>query len=116
MIAVIFEVVPTDEGKAEYLSIAAELKESLVEIPGFISVERFQSLVDPDKLLSLSFWEDERSVEEWRNLEVHRVAQAKGRGLLFQDYRIRVGAIRRDYSKAERDEAPKDSRVAHPET
>jgi heme-degrading monooxygenase HmoA len=113
MIAVIFEVMPTDEGKTEYLAIAASLKEHLTSIPGFISIERFQSLADPSKLLSLSFWEDETSVSQWRNLEEHRIAQAKGRGSLFSDYRIRVGSITRDYSLSERDHAPKDSIGAH---
>jgi heme-degrading monooxygenase HmoA len=100
MIAVIFEVIPTSEGKAEYLAIAANLKDHLTNIPGFISIERFQSLVDPDKILSLSFWKDEESVALWRNFEEHRAAQAKGRDSLFKDYRIRVGCITRDYSKS----------------
>lgn len=113
MIAVIFEVVPTNDGKAEYLAIAANLKEHLTDTPGFISIERFQSLADPNKLLSLSFWKDEASVTQWRNLEEHRIAQAKGRGRLFNDYRIRVGSITRDYSLSERQQAPEDSREAH---
>lgn len=113
MIAVIFEVIPKEAGKAEYLAIAGTLREHLADIPGFISIERFQSLTDPDKLLSLSFWQDEASVARWRNLEEHRMAQAKGRGGLFKDYRIRVGHIMRDYSLAEREQAPEDSRAAH---
>ncbi|MDH3997732.1 MAG: antibiotic biosynthesis monooxygenase, partial [Desulfuromonadales bacterium] len=83
-------------------------------LPGFISIERFQSLSDPNKLLSLSFWEDEASVAHWRNLEVHRSAQAKGRGSLFENYRIRVGGIVRDYSLSAREQAPQDSKQAHP--
>jgi heme-degrading monooxygenase HmoA len=113
MIAVIFEVIPKEAGKAEYLAIAGTLREHLADIPGFISIERFQSLTDPDKLLSLSFWQDEAAVARWRNLEEHRMAQAKGRGGLFKDYRIRVGHIMRDYSLAEREQAPEDSRAAH---
>jgi heme-degrading monooxygenase HmoA len=119
MIAVIFEVLPTDDGKAEYLSIAASLKGRLTDIPGFISIERFQSLADPNKLLSLSFWQDETAVEQWRNLEEHRAAQAKGRGSLFADYRIRVGSISRDYSLCDREQTPDDSKLCHnkaPET
>lgn len=114
MLAVIFEVIPKKEGKAEYLAIAADLKEQLVDIPGFISIERFQSLADPNKILSLSFWNDETSIAQWRNLEEHRIAQAKGRGSLFSDYRIRVAGVMRDYSLSERQQAPKDSRAAHP--
>ena len=100
MIAVIFEVIPTSEGKAEYLAIAANLKEHLADIPGFISIERFQSLADPHKILSLSFWRDEDAVAQWRNFEEHRTAQAQGRNSLFEDYRIRVGSINLDYSKS----------------
>lgn len=113
MLAVIFEVVPTREGKAEYLAIAAELRDRLGAMPGFISIERFQSLTDPDKILSLSFWQDEDAIARWRKLEAHRVAQAKGRGSLFADYRIRVASVVRDYSMAEREGAPEDSRAAH---
>ena len=113
MVTVIFEVIPNQAGRAEYLAIAWKLREHLADMPGFISIERFQSLTDPEKVLSLSFWEDEASVTRWRNLEEHRMAQAKGRGSLFKDYRIRVGHIVRDYSLAEREQAPKDSKTAH---
>jgi len=113
MIAVIFELIPQEGGKAEYLSIAANLREQLTDMPGFISIERFQSLTDPDKILSLSFWQDETSVTRWRNLEEHRAAQAKGRDSLFRDYRIRVGSITRDYSMSSRGQAPYDSRAVH---
>ena len=113
MITVIFEVIPQQEGRAEYLAIAARLREYLADMPGFISIERFQSLTDPEKILSLSFWEDEASVTRWRNLEEHRTAQAMGRGSLFKDYRIRVGSITRDYSMSARGQAPQDSRRVH---
>ncbi len=98
MVAIIFEVIPNDEEKTEYLSIAGILKERLINTPGFKSIEHFQSLTDPNKLLSLSFWEDEESVSKWRNLEEHRRAQASGRDVLFHHSRIRVGHIVRDHS------------------
>ena len=109
MLAVIFEVIPAKEGKQEYLEIAARLREHLVEMPGFISIERFQSLTEPEKILSLSFWEDEASIAKWRNLEEHRNAQSKGRNQLFKDYRIRVCNVVRDYTLTARSEAPSDS-------
>lgn len=113
MLAVIFEVIPTKDGKDEYLAIAAHLREDLLQVPGFISIERFQSLSDPDKILSLSFWRDEESVARWRNLEEHRLAQVKGRERLFRDYRIRVGSIVRDYTREDRGQAPEDSKAIH---
>ena len=113
MIAVIFEVIPTNGGKSEYLAIATDLKNRLTGIPGFLSIERFQSLADPNKILSLSFWENEEAIEQWRNLQDHRLAQVKGRGRLFSDYRIRVGTIVRDYSLVERAQAPSDSKELH---
>ena len=109
MIAVIFEVMPSKEGKQEYLAIAAQLRDHLKDVPGFISIERFQSLNDESKILSLSFWEDEAAITHWRNLEQHRAAQAKGRQSLFDNYRIRVGHIVRDYSQEDRAQAPADS-------
>ena len=109
MYAVIFEVWPTKNGKDEYLKIASNLKEFLQNREGFISIERFQSLVDENKLLSLSFWEDEKAIEIWRNMFEHRIAQDKGNAGIFQDYRIRVAKVERDYTKENRTQAPKDS-------
>ena len=110
MHAVIFEVWPKDEGRQEYLDIAAALKPRLEQIDGFISIERFQSLTDPAKVLSLSFWRDEAAIAEWRRIEAHRRAQAKGRGELFRDYRLRIASVVREYGMNERAEAPADSR------
>lgn len=113
MLAVIFEVHPTNEGRDEYLAIATELRAFLEGRDGFISIERFQSLVDEKKILSLSFWRDEAAIETWRNLFEHRQAQAKGKTSLFREYRIRVAEVIRDYSANERNEAPADSRAHH---
>ena len=111
MIAVIFEVWPADGRRQTYLDIAARLKPELERIDGFISIERFQSLADNTKLLSLSFWRDEAAVQAWRNVEHHRQAQAAGRGGVLRDYRLRVAAVVRDYGMTERAEAPPDSRA-----
>ena len=114
MIAVIFEVCPKDdEQKQAYLSIAAHLRPLLDNIDGFISIERFESLYEPGKILSLSLWRDEKAVEEWRRLEEHRMAQVKGRAQVFKDYRLRVAGVIRDYGMDEREQAPLDSRIVH---
>lgn len=106
MIAVIFEVQPTDAGRAGYLDHAAALKPLLEGMDGFISVERFQSLANPDKLLSLSFWRDEAAVRGWREMASHCEAQAAGRGGLFADYRLRVAEVQRDYGLHDRAQVP----------
>ena len=114
MITVIFEVWPADDDRrGQYLDIAASLRDDLSKIDGFQSIERFQSLADPDKLLSLSFWRDEKAVREWRNLPSHRLAQGKGRNGVFENYRLRVASVMRDYGLNDRIEAPEDSRSAH---
>lgn len=113
MIAVIFEVEPADGRKLEYLDIAAEMRPMLDQIEGFISVERFQSLTDPRKILSLSFFEDEAAIVRWRNLTAHRGAQAKGRNGIFDDYRLRIASVVRDYGMFDRAKAPDDSRKVH---
>jgi heme-degrading monooxygenase HmoA len=113
MHAVIFEVWPKAEGRQEYLDIAAALRPELAKIDGFISIERFESLSEKGKLLSLSFWRDETAIAEWRRLERHRRAQAKGRAEIFADYRLRIAAVVRDYGMNERAEAPADSRERH---
>ena len=110
MIAVIFEVEPRDSARYDYLRIAAELRPLLDEIDGFISIERFQSLSDERRMLSLSFWRDEDAIKQWRTLEAHRAAQSAGRDGLFRDYRLRIAHVVRDYGLNERDEAPADSR------
>jgi heme-degrading monooxygenase HmoA len=110
MIAVIFEVLPAPGRRADYLDLAASLRPELERIDGFISIERFESLTNPGKVLSLSIWRDEEAVKRWRNLEGHRAAQAKGRGGIFADYRLRVASVIRDYGMFEREQAPSDSR------
>ncbi len=108
MIAVIFEVWPNPGRKQDYLDIAARLKPELEKIEGFISVERFQSLTDETKLLSLSFWRDVDAVRRWRNFAEHREAQRVGRDSIFRDYRIRVVSVMRDYSMKDRAQVPRD--------
>lgn len=98
MHAVIFEVQLNDGCKDEYLDIAAKLREQLDDIAGFISIERFQSLVNPEKLLSLSYWENEEAILEWKKQADHHAAQTKGRASIFKDYRICVVKIERDYN------------------
>lgn len=112
MIAVIFEVTPTDEGKDEYLEIAGELKTLLGDMEGFISIERFVSLSDENRLLSLSFWKDQQTVRAWREQVFHREAQAKGRHKLFSNYRIRVAEVIRDYGMDDRAQAPRDKLIS----
>jgi heme-degrading monooxygenase HmoA len=116
MIAVIFEVWPANGQKKTYLDLAAGLREELSKIEGFISIERFQSLNDEGKILSLSFWRDEKAIQTWRNLEKHRKAQSQGRAGVFADYRLRVASVARNYSMGERTEAPADSQKTHGDT
>jgi heme-degrading monooxygenase HmoA len=113
MIAVIFEVEPAEGRRDAYLDIAARIRPHLEQIDGFISVERFQSLTETGKILSLSFYRDEAAVSAWRHTEEHRAAQAAGRGGVFAGYRLRVASVLRDYGMSERDEAPPDSRAVH---
>ncbi|MBY4629219.1 antibiotic biosynthesis monooxygenase family protein [Rhizobium croatiense] len=113
MIAVIFEVVPFMGERHKYFDLAGDLRSELEKIDGFISIERFESLTNRGKLLSLSFFRDEEAVRNWRNLEAHRAAQHAGRGGIFADYRLRIANVVRDYGMFERDEAPADSRSVH---
>ena len=113
MITVIFEVWPAEGEKQHYLDIAARLRPLLDKIDGFVSIERFESLSEPGKLLSLSFWRDEDAVAEWRKLQAHRAAQAKGRSMIFSDYRLRIAGVIRDYGMTDRAQAPADSRAAN---
>src|SRR5688500_16872117 len=113
MIAVIFELTPAPGRKQEYLDLAAELASELKERDGFISIERFQSISNPERFVSLSFWRDEEAVRKWRNLQKHREAQAKGRGGIFSEYRLRVCSVLRDYTMRGSGEAPADSVSLH---
>lgn len=113
MIAVIFEFTASPERRQEYLDIAGGLNALVKDFDGFISIERFQSLGDPDRYVSLSFWRDEECVRKWRNVMQHREAQAKGRGGVFKSYRLRIASVLRDYGMDERTQAPADSVKAH---
>ena len=113
MIAVIFELTPAPGRKQEYLDLAAGLAAELKDRDGFVSIERFESISNPGRFVSLSFWRDEEAVRKWRNLQQHREAQAKGRGGIFSAYRLRVCQVLRDYGNEQRGEAPQDSVAAH---
>ena len=113
MIAVIFDVWPASGEREHYLDIAADLRPLLNDIDGFISVERFESLGEPGKILSLSIWRDEAAVTKWREVEQHRRTQQAGRAEIFEDYRLRVAEVLRDYGMNDRDQAPADSRAVH---
>jgi heme-degrading monooxygenase HmoA len=112
MIAVIFEVVPSEGQGPRYFELAGQLSATLSEQDGFVSVERFESLTHPGRYLSLSFWQDEQAVAHWRNQDAHRDAQQEGRLSTFESYRLRVASVIRDYGQLERDQAPTDSRTA----
>ena len=113
MIAIIFESWPHPDQRERYLDLAAKLKPLLADIDGFISVERFESLTEPGKILSISFWRDEEAVARWRQVEQHRRTQQAGRNAVFRDYRLRVASVIRDYTKDNREDAPEDSRAVH---
>lgn len=113
MIAVLFEAWPASGEQDRYLNLAAALRPELDRIDGFVSIERFESLTEPGKLLSLSFWRDEAAVAAWRNTPAHRATQDKGRNGVFHDYRLRIAEVVRDYGMTDRAEAPVDSRAAH---
>jgi heme-degrading monooxygenase HmoA len=113
VIAVIFEVWPKAGHRQQYLDIAAELRPLLEGVDGFISIERFESLAEPGKILSLSMFRDEAAVANWRNLDAHRRAQARGRAEIFAKYRLRIAGVIRDYGMEERDQAPQDSLSVH---
>jgi heme-degrading monooxygenase HmoA len=113
MIAAIAEIFLKDNQMQEYTDFAAQLKPLVDKIEGFISNERFQSVADPNKILSLSFWENEESIKQFRNLELHRLAETKSRESIFSDYRIRIANVSRDYGMVDRKEAPTDSKMFH---
>ena len=113
MIAVIFEFTPAQGRKQDYFDLVAQLKPELEKAEGFVSIERFESLTTPGKFVSLQFWRDEESVRKWRNVQLHRKAQAAGRAGIFQEYRLRIAGVLRDYTMDERAQAPRDSVAAH---
>ena len=113
MIAVIFESQPHPDRKSQYLDAAEVLRPLLADVDGFISIERFESLTHPGKILSLSYWRDEDAVRQWRNVEPHRRIQQAGRASIFADYRLRVAQVIRDYGMHDRAQAPDDSRMIH---
>jgi len=113
MLAVIFEVWPRPEKKDQYLKHAGELRSIVESIDGYLSVERFESITDENKMLSLSFFDTDKALDEWRNTAEHRVAQQLGRSDYFADYRLRIARVERDYGMDQRREVPQDSKAVH---
>jgi heme-degrading monooxygenase HmoA len=113
VIAVIFEFTAAEGKFADYKQLAEGLSDEVRKFDGFLSIERFQSINDPARFVSLSFWRDEEAVRKWRNLQKHREAQARGRGGIFSAYRLRICSVIRDYGMNQRGEAPKDSVKLH---
>ena len=113
VIAVVSELWPYPDRRADYIALAKEIRPLLEAIDGFISAERFESCGEPGKYLSFSLWRDEAALARWRNLEEHRVIMAKGRGGILRDYRIRATSVLWDYSLESRADAPADSRALY---
>ena len=113
MIAVIFEFTPAEGRFADYKALAEGLNDEVRSFDGFISIERFQSISDGGKFVSLSFWRDEEAVRAWRNVMLHREAQKQGRAGIFKSYRLRIASVVRDYGMDRRDQAPADSLKVH---
>jgi heme-degrading monooxygenase HmoA len=113
MIAVIFEFTPAEGRFPDYMKLVGELKADLDRAEGFISLERFESITNKGKFVSLQFWKDEESVRKWRTLQKHREAQKKGRAGIFKSYRLRIASVVRDYEMDKRAQAPKDSQEVH---
>ena len=112
MIAVIIEMTPAEGRADEYFSIAKRLKDDVATIDGFISVERFESVTQPGKLVSISFWRDEAALRQWRLHDRHQLAQGAGRGGIFTDYRVRIASVIRDYGLTDRAQAAPDGVAA----
>jgi len=113
VIAVIFEFTPAKGRFPDYMELVGTLKADLDKADGFISLERFESITNKGKFVSLQFWRDEQSVSKWRNLQKHREAQRKGRGGIFKSYRLRIATVLRDYEMDKRAQAPQDSVAVH---
>ena len=113
MIVITFEVTPAEGREDAYLALAARMRPLAEDMPGFVSVERFRSITEPRKLVSVSTFRDEAAVDDWRRLPEHRAAQRAGRDGILEDYRLRVSHVLRDYGPDRRDEAPADSNALH---
>src|SRR5688500_8008896 len=113
MIAVIFEFTPAEGRFKDYMALVDTLREDLAKAEGFISLERFESITNRGKFVSLQFWRDDECVRKWRNLQKHREAQKQGRSSIFKSYRLRIASVIRDYEMDRRDQAPEDSLKVH---
>lgn len=109
MIVVLFELQAMPGQNQIYVDLVSKLTPMLEPMDGFISVECFQSTLNPEKVMSVTTWRDEESVVKWRNVDAHLSAQRAGRNKIFKDYRVRVTSVIRDYGLHEREQAPEDS-------
>jgi heme-degrading monooxygenase HmoA len=107
MIVVIFEGIPHEGKMDEYLARSPKYTEEMSKIDGFISNDRYQHCGNPNKVLSISLWKDEQAIKQFRQLEMHQRDEADGREILFEDYRICIAKVFRDYGLNDRGDAPK---------
>lgn len=113
VLVVLGEIWVADGGEQEYLALAEGLRDAVSRIDGFIAMERFTSVSEVGKIMSVSYWRDEEAVAAFRNLPANRAAETRARAGLFRDYRVLVAGVTRDYGLQQRAEAPADSRAVH---
>ncbi len=105
----IFEVSPKKDGVEGMFQNVEKALPHVVNAPGFISVEPFTSLANEGKYCFLCVFESEETAAQWRNVAEHRAVQKDGHDNLFEEYKITVTSVVREYTKENRKEAPKDS-------
>ena len=91
LIGLFFEVVPNPGHLHHYFSYVEKLKPELEKHKGLIWLNRYRAQLDDYSLLSYQLWDSEKSLENWRQNKMHRLAQKAGIKKHFKNYRIRIG-------------------------
>ena len=93
--AVIFSSRRT-EGDNDYAEMAARMEELAATMPGYLGIE---SARGADGFgITVSYWESEEAIANWKKHAEHLIAQRRGRGEYYSDYQVRVAKVERAYA------------------
>lgn len=82
-----------------YEDMAEKMVDLAAKQPGFLGVESARnSGTGNDAVgITVSYWSDLTSIQQWKENIEHREAQLKGQKLWYKKYRIRISKVERDY-------------------
>lgn len=92
--AVIFTSKRTSQDEEGYSMMSDTMMELAKDQPGFLGVEHARDAMG----ITVSYWESLESIAKWKSHTEHRLAQHKGQLTWYEEYKIRICRVEREYS------------------